>query len=596
MSIPIGRYGALQHPMMSPSLYLRVKESVNRWFRDDLEIDGKQGARAQVEREIINFLMDPSKDSLDFSGLELFSLPECLAFDEISTKIRSLNLSNNCFETLPDFICEYSRLESLDLSMNSFLVSLPENIGQLGQLSTLSLFQDLQRSDPHLDPIVIPASFANLRSLSTLEISGYAFTEIPEEIFELPMLSHLTFNNCALESVPYLSLDELRFLSILDLSSNYIEDLTGDVEVLSYLNEINLSNNPIGSIPENFYNLEQQTSINIEGIKWESREAFNEFIQATSALDYEGPDFTYTLNPFPNVIHEILSNIYAVAKEDEVQGLEEFLEAFEDEETLKTWFDRLKWAEPEGEAKKESFYKFVLEILKKAFSDESFKELFYSVLTESISSCGDRVLLNLLTLDIEKQKKELDRKNPVVVAEFLKRGPYSLGVLEEYARTFIAQQEISLSETLRAQGRSEAQIQIMVEELIDPIEVLLGLPIKLKEPLFLPINLSHMHFFNISNLTQKDLDEAIAEVSAKRSNQELFLNYLIESDFWLEVLRENYGERYQNIFEELAELDQIENLQEIRKEKLKELSRVALEQHAAEEDAQEPPARKARLS
>jgi ABC-type hemin transport system ATPase subunit len=46
-----------------------------------------------------------------------------------------------------------------------------------------------------------------------------------------------------------------------------------------------LSNNPIGSIPENFYNLEQQTSINIEGIKWESREAFNEFIQATSALD-----------------------------------------------------------------------------------------------------------------------------------------------------------------------------------------------------------------------------------------------------------------------------------------------------------------------
>jgi hypothetical protein len=136
----------------------------------------------------------------------------------------------------------------------------------------------------------------------------------------------------------------------------------------------------------------------------------------------------------------------------------------------------------------------------------------------------------------------------------------------------------------------------MVAELIDPIEVLLGLPIKLKEPLFLPINLSHMHFFNISNLTQKDLDEAIAEVSAKRSNQELFLNYLIESDFWLEVLRENYGERYQNIFEELAELDQIENLQEIRKEKLKELSRVALEQHAAEEDAQEPPARKARLS
>lgn len=577
MSIHIGQFGALEHPMMSLSLYLRVKESVNLWFIEDLEIDGKHEARARLEHEIINFLIDPSKNTLDFSGLELFSLPECLAFDEISRKIRGLNLSDNCFETLPDFICEYSNLESLDLSKNKFLISLPDNIGQLGQLRTLSLFQDLEPSDPLEDPIVIPESFVNLRSLSTLKISGYAFTQIPAQIFELPMLSDLTFSNCALESVPYLSLDRFTFLSVLDLSSNQIGDLTGDVEVLGYLSEINLSNNPIGSIPENFHHLDQQTSINIEDIEWESREIFDEFIETTSALDYEGPDFTYTLDPFPNVIHEILSNIYATAREDEVEGLQEFLEAFEDVETLKTWFNRLNWAEPEGEAKKTSFYKFVLEVLKKAFSDDSFKEVFYSVLTESISSCGDRILLNLLTLDIERQKKELDRANPIVVAEFLKRGPYSLGALEEYARTFIAQQEISLSEMLRAQGRSEAEIKIMVEESIDPIEVLLGLPITLKDPLFLPLSVSHMHFFNISNLTQKDLDEASCEVTQKRLNQELFLNYLVESDFWLEILSKNYAERYEIINEKLAELDEVENLQEIRKDKLKELSKIALE-------------------
>jgi Trp operon repressor len=550
---------------------------VNEWFREDLEIDGKQEARVRVEQEIIEFLINPSKNTLDFSGLELFSLPKCLAFDEISRKICGLNLSDNCFEELPDFICEYSRLQSLDLSKNNFLLSLPENIGELDQLSTLCLFQDLQGSDPLLDPIVIPASFANLHSLSTLGISGYAFTQIPGEIFQLPMLSNLTFSHCALESVPYLSLDQLRFLSVLDLSSNHIEDLSGDVEVLSYLNGINLSNNPIGFIPENFYHLEEQTSINIEEIEWETPEAFDEFIQEISALDYEGPDFTYSLNPFPNVIHQILSNIYGVAKEDQVEGLEEFLEAFEDAETLQTWFDRLKWAEPEGEVKKESFYKFVLEILKKAFSDESFKQVFYSVLTESISSCGDRVLLNLLTLDMEQQKRELDRKNPAVVAEFLRTGPYALVILEEYARTFIAAEEVNLAETLRAEGRSDDEIKIIVEESIDPIEVLLGLPIKLKEALFLPINLSHMHFFNISNLSQHHLDEAMAEVSARRSNLELFLNYLVESDFWLEVLRENFKERYESILEELAELDQDETIEEARREKLKELSRVALD-------------------
>jgi len=117
----------------------------------------------------------------------------------------------------------------------------------------------------------------------------------------------------------------------------------------------------------------------------------------------------------------------------------------------------------------------------------------------------------------------------------------------------------------------------MVEESIDPIEVLLGLPITLKDPLFLPLSVSHMHFFNISNLTQNDLDEASCEVTQKRLNQELFLNYLVESDFWLEILSKNYAERYEIINEELAELDEVENLQEIRKDKLKELSKIALE-------------------
>jgi Leucine-rich repeat (LRR) protein len=264
MPISIGQFGALVHPMMSLSLYLSVKESVNRWFIEDLEIDGKDEVRARLEHEIINFLMDPSKDSLDFSANELFSLLDCLAFEEITKRIRFLNLSDNCFETVPDFICEYSKLESLDLYKNNFLTSLPDNIGQLAQLRTLSLFHVLQGLEGLLDPIMIPESFANLRSLSTLEISGYAFTEIPDKIFKLKMLSHLTFNHCALISIPYLSFDQFRFLSVLDLSSNQIGDLRGDVEVLTYLSEINLSNNPIASISENFHHLDEKISINIE--------------------------------------------------------------------------------------------------------------------------------------------------------------------------------------------------------------------------------------------------------------------------------------------------------------------------------------------
>lgn len=66
-------------------------------------------------------------------------------------------------------------------------------------------------------------------------------------------------------------------------------------------------------------------------------------------------------------------------------------------------------------------------------------------------------------------------------------------------------------------------------------------------------------------------------------------------DFWLEVLRENYAQSYEIINEELAELDEVENLQEIRKDKLKELSRVALEQHPGEQDAHQPPGGKPRF-
>ena len=72
---------------------------------------------------------------LDLSDNQLSSLPSKV----VAPSIRSLNIANNKFLTVPCCISSFTTLHSLNLSSNSNIVALPREMGRLSYLSHLDL-------------------------------------------------------------------------------------------------------------------------------------------------------------------------------------------------------------------------------------------------------------------------------------------------------------------------------------------------------------------------------------------------------------------------------------------------------------------------
>ena len=77
----------------------------------------------------------PCLTVLDLSDNQLSSLPSQV----VAPAIRSLNIANNNFHTVPLCICSFTTLHSLNLSGNSNIVALPKEMGRLSYLSHLNL-------------------------------------------------------------------------------------------------------------------------------------------------------------------------------------------------------------------------------------------------------------------------------------------------------------------------------------------------------------------------------------------------------------------------------------------------------------------------
>ena len=81
---------------------------------------------------------------LDLSNNELKNLP----LNAVAPAIRSLDLSCNLLHDVPDCICSFTTLQSLDLSDNPRIKSLPAEMGRLFHLSHLNLKGLKDLSDP----------------------------------------------------------------------------------------------------------------------------------------------------------------------------------------------------------------------------------------------------------------------------------------------------------------------------------------------------------------------------------------------------------------------------------------------------------------
>lgn len=110
----------------------------------------------EVPEEAIN-AVDPT--FLILSDNMINTLPNKFA----AKQLKLLDLSGNLLEKLPDWIGELTSLESLYLDDNFLLRSLPESIGNLSQLSVLSIKgTELKK---------LPASLKNLKKLTDINLS-----------------------------------------------------------------------------------------------------------------------------------------------------------------------------------------------------------------------------------------------------------------------------------------------------------------------------------------------------------------------------------------------------------------------------------------
>ena len=151
---------------------------------------------------------------------------------------------------------------------------------------------------------------------------------------------------------------------------------------------------------------------------------------------------------------------------------------------LRLWLNRISYIKEFKSSKNRNIMltSRVLKYVEMANSIPKFREMFELVISDAAETCGDRMALSIVKLDVLYQLANVkDAKEKILV-----HGVWTLSLLEDLARQKV--------EYLR-----------MNRYMVDEIEVYLAYPIKLKERLNIPIFLSDMLHYGLTCITETDL-------------------------------------------------------------------------------------------
>jgi Leucine-rich repeat (LRR) protein len=225
------------------------------------------------------------------------------------TGLKKLSLANNLLTTLPESIGQLTNLEVLDLRDNP-LTKLPDSIVKLknvtifmghssaDDLKTLrktyrqrhitsiefvwpwydsttktldlkapaaNMNQQIRAIDA--DVFVKMSENAQLKEVTTIDLSDNALTELPDAIARLHKLTTLNLKGNQFKNVPLSNLASAYVSSIkdLDMSENQLTHLPKSFVNLKDLNVLKVNNNKITSIPDGISALSQLTTLDISG-------------------------------------------------------------------------------------------------------------------------------------------------------------------------------------------------------------------------------------------------------------------------------------------------------------------------------------------
>ncbi|XP_030379073.1 leucine-rich repeat-containing protein 57 isoform X1 [Scaptodrosophila lebanonensis] len=144
--------------------------------------------------------------------------------------LKTLDLSQNRFEHIPDELGRLTLLKHLNLSGNR-LVELNEVVGELLKLEVLLLMDNMLTK--------LPKTLANCVHLKTVNLSNNQLKEFPSML-------------CG-----------LKHLDVLDLSRNKITDVPAEVGQL-YVTELNLNQNQISMLAEDIADCPKLKTLRLE--------------------------------------------------------------------------------------------------------------------------------------------------------------------------------------------------------------------------------------------------------------------------------------------------------------------------------------------
>lgn len=452
----------------------------------------------------------------------------------IKLGILELDLHSNDLTFLPEFFSDFTSLKVLDLSFNNLKALPPKLFKTLNNLTSLNL------SNNDFDQF--PDQVHNLANLTTLNLSSNKIADIDCHTFD-KFKSFLTIylDGCLFS----LSLTE-KIMTYVNTIKNGPKIFLSVHDDLTQISSEEIRNNTWSELTNVFK--ENTGTVEMDQINREREIAARNaesYVLVTARQSELRRITTYvpSISHQPQIDERVRNrsnNSYnrsmeeqAVLLESEQQLRLELEQEFRkqrsclenlitdlkhvDKEKIKTWLIRIYDI---FKSKNKTFFKeLCVEIgnyLQEADNDQELRDILYSIIDESLMTCGDRVALSVLYFgmhhSLHKCKNNLTDWKPIYT--LLINGTWTINALEIFARYKVS--------TLSA---------------VDELEVYLGYLIKLKNDLSIPIIIQSMMYPSLSNLTEEDLNIAKKYVLKNRINPDIYLPFLVEQDLWVDVLK-----------------------------------------------------------
>ncbi|GAA0142325.1 scaffold/adaptor protein [Lithospermum erythrorhizon] len=192
--------------------------------------------------------------TLDLSGNQLRSLPPAVSN---LVRLQELNLSSNNLRVLPNTIGSLVSLKKLDVETNE-LEEIPHTIGQCTSLEELRVDYNRLRA--------LPEAVGRIGSLEVLSLRYNNVRQLPTTMASMASLKELDVSFNELEYVAE-SMCFATTLVKMNISNNFADmrDLPRSFGNLENLEELNMCNNQIRTLPDSFRMLSKLRVLIVDG-------------------------------------------------------------------------------------------------------------------------------------------------------------------------------------------------------------------------------------------------------------------------------------------------------------------------------------------